>query len=500
MLTTTFLTWLFIPVLLICMLNVETYIEAAKIVVKQGHAPDDITFVARAGLFEAAMDMINNMEVNSWSFGVGASTAHTWTTLSSSGADDVCVMTSESMDDPGKPPGIVLSAATSFWIPIQPKQIFIFLWDENFTSEISSWRIVGKNACMSWNDKKPFTIKELDDIVSSVLRLINHSQEKELPAVYAESFESLPGRGLYATSSGLEKITEAVIKSSHGTDLVRAALSVNNKKLRVHTNVPNNLAVALNLVPKSLAAALYLASVCAAGDGSAYQWSTILGDDVVVVAESNWGVKRDAGRCVAIICSVGRSIVCVELVMMMERGWWITFECKCVEDIQNARGIEDDELRSCYFVYIDLRLCLAGMLLIDLFISISSDLSEDSVGTPTRRVILFGTIPTTIPDTTPVITLPATKTVTQVIPTETPIITPTIPPSPDYTPASLDYSPASDSKSDPSEDSSSDHIPPLPDILPFLSSDDDPTDSDTPDTPSSPTHDTTYSQRFSFST
>ncbi|GKD92461.1 hypothetical protein Tco_1372298 [Tanacetum coccineum] len=132
---TTFLTWLFIPVLLICMLNVETYIEAAKIVVKQGHAPDDITFVARAALFQAAMDMINNMEVNSWSFGVGASTAHTWTTLSSSGADDVCVMTSESMDDPGKPPGIVLSAATSFWIPIQPKQIFIFLWDENFTSE-----------------------------------------------------------------------------------------------------------------------------------------------------------------------------------------------------------------------------------------------------------------------------------------------------------------------------------------------------------------------------
>ncbi|GJT65391.1 hypothetical protein Tco_1016871 [Tanacetum coccineum] len=127
-------------------------------------------------------------------------------------------------------------------------------------------------------------------------------------------------------------------------------------------------------------------------------------------------------------------------------------------------------------------------------ISISSDLSEDSVGTPTGRVILFGTIPTTIPDTTPVITLPTTKTDTPVIPTETPIITPTIPPSPDYTPASPDYSPASDSKSDPSEDSSSDHIPPLPDILPFLSSNDDPTDSDTPDTPSSPTHDTPFTE------
>ncbi|GJT57525.1 reverse transcriptase domain-containing protein [Tanacetum coccineum] len=121
-------------------------------------------------------------------------------------------------------------------------------------------------------------------------------------------------------------------------------------------------------------------------------------------------------------------------------------------------------------------------------ISISSDSSEDSVGTPAGRVILFGTIPTTIPDTTPVITPPATQTDTPVIPTETPIIAPTIPPSPDYTPASPDYSPASDSESDPSEDPSSDHIPPLPAISPFLSSDDDTTDSDTPDTPPSPTH------------
>nr|GEY91510.1 copia protein [Tanacetum cinerariifolium] len=77
-------------------------------------------------------------------------------------------------------------------------------------------------------------------------------------------------------------------------------------------------------------------------------------------------------------------------------------------------------------------------------ISVSSDSSEDSVGTPAGRVILFGTIPTTIPDTTPVITPPTTQTDTTVIPTETPIITPTIPPSPDYTPASPDYSPASD--------------------------------------------------------
>ncbi|GJS41139.1 hypothetical protein Tco_0566182 [Tanacetum coccineum] len=109
------------------------------------------------------------------------------------------------------------------------------------------------------------------------------------------------------------------------------------------------------------------------------------------------------------------------------------------------------------------------------------------MGTPAGRVILFGTILTTIPDTTPVITPPTTQTDTTVIPTEIPIIAPTIPPSPNYTPTSPDYSPASDTEFDSSEDPSSDHIPPLPAISPFLSSADDTTDSDTPDTPPSPT-------------
>nr|GFB37831.1 hypothetical protein [Tanacetum cinerariifolium] len=80
------------------------------------------------------------------------------------------------------------------------------------------------------------------------------------------------------------------------------------------------------------------------------------------------------------------------------------------------------------------------------------------------------------------------------IPTETPIIAPIIPPSPDYTSASLDYSPRSETESDPAEDPSSGHIPPLPTVSPFLSSDDDTTDSDIPDTPPSPTHDTPFTE------
>ncbi|GJS47431.1 putative reverse transcriptase domain-containing protein [Tanacetum coccineum] len=127
-------------------------------------------------------------------------------------------------------------------------------------------------------------------------------------------------------------------------------------------------------------------------------------------------------------------------------------------------------------------------------ISISLDSSEGSVGTPAGRVILFGTIPTTIPDTTPVITPPTTQTDTTVIPTETPIIAPTMPPSLDYTPAFPDYSPASDSKSDPYENPSSYHIPPLPATSLFLSSDDDTIDNDTSDTPQSPTHGTPFTE------
>nr|GEZ26324.1 putative reverse transcriptase domain-containing protein [Tanacetum cinerariifolium] len=118
-------------------------------------------------------------------------------------------------------------------------------------------------------------------------------------------------------------------------------------------------------------------------------------------------------------------------------------------------------------------------------ISISSDSSEDSMGTPAGQVILIDTIPTTIPDTTPVIAPPTT---------ETPIIAPNVPPSPNYTPASLDYSPAFETESEPYEDPSSGHIPSLTAILPFLSSNDDTTNSDTPNTPPSPTHDTPFTE------
>ncbi|GKF60072.1 hypothetical protein Tco_0176858, partial [Tanacetum coccineum] len=62
------------------------------------------------------------------------------------------------------------------------------------------------------------------------------------------------------------------------------------------------------------------------------------------------------------------------------------------------------------------------------------------------------------------------------------------------TPVSPDYSPASDTEFDPSEDPSSDHIPPLPATSPFLLPTDDSSNSDIPDTPPSPTHGTPFTK------
>nr|GEU45401.1 hypothetical protein [Tanacetum cinerariifolium] len=123
-------------------------------------------------------------------------------------------------------------------------------------------------------------------------------------------------------------------------------------------------------------------------------------------------------------------------------------------------------------------------------ISVSSNSSEESVRTSTGRVILFGTIPTTIPDTTLSMTPPSTHIDT----TPIPIISPTIPPSSDYPPASPDYSPAFDTEFDLSKDPSLDHIPPLPATSPFLSSTDDSSDNDIPDTPPSPIHGTPFTK------
>ena len=79
--------------------------------------------------------------------GVCASTVHKWNKLNATGNvdEDVRVMTRKSVDDPGEPPGIVLSAATSVWLPVSPNRLFDFLRDERLRSE---WDILSNGGPM----------------------------------------------------------------------------------------------------------------------------------------------------------------------------------------------------------------------------------------------------------------------------------------------------------------------------------------------------------------
>ncbi|XP_009629760.1 homeobox-leucine zipper protein HDG2-like isoform X1 [Nicotiana tomentosiformis] len=100
--------------------------------------PDDNTTNMILGGPEGRRSVLKLAErmVISYCSGVSATAAHQWTTLSGSGSEnDVRIMFRKSINDPGRPPGIVMCAATSFWLPISPKTAFDFLRDENTRSE-----------------------------------------------------------------------------------------------------------------------------------------------------------------------------------------------------------------------------------------------------------------------------------------------------------------------------------------------------------------------------
>lgn len=80
--------------------------------------------------------------------GVSASSAREWSKLdgaTGSIGEDVRVMAHKSVSDPGEPPGVVLSAATSVWVPVAPEKLFNFLRDEHARAE---WDILSNGGPM----------------------------------------------------------------------------------------------------------------------------------------------------------------------------------------------------------------------------------------------------------------------------------------------------------------------------------------------------------------
>ncbi|XP_054784084.1 homeobox-leucine zipper protein ANTHOCYANINLESS 2-like [Prosopis cineraria] len=100
-----------------------------------------ITAGGRRSMLKLAQRMTTN-----FCAGVCASTVHKWNKLNAGNVgEDVRVMTRKSVDDPGEPPGIVLSAATSVWLPVSPQRLFDFLRDERLRSE---WDILSNGGPM----------------------------------------------------------------------------------------------------------------------------------------------------------------------------------------------------------------------------------------------------------------------------------------------------------------------------------------------------------------
>ncbi|OMP10294.1 hypothetical protein COLO4_04639 [Corchorus olitorius] len=78
----------------------------------------------KRSMMKLAQRMVNNFCTS-----ISTSNSHRWTTLS--GVNEVGVrVTVHKSCDPGQPNGVVLSAATTFWLPVTPQNVFNFFKDE----------------------------------------------------------------------------------------------------------------------------------------------------------------------------------------------------------------------------------------------------------------------------------------------------------------------------------------------------------------------------------
>lgn len=81
-----------------------------------------------------------------FSAGIGASSVNKWDKLSVGNVgEDVRVMTRKNVNDPGEPLGIVLSAATSVWMPTTQQTLFDFLRNEQMRNQ---WDILSSGRPM----------------------------------------------------------------------------------------------------------------------------------------------------------------------------------------------------------------------------------------------------------------------------------------------------------------------------------------------------------------
>jgi hypothetical protein len=86
-----------------------------------------------------SMMKLSQRMVSSFCASMTASQHHQWTHMPGPAGNDVCVRVSMHRNgDPGQPNGVVLSAATSVWLPVASDHVFAFVRDESTRSQVPS--------------------------------------------------------------------------------------------------------------------------------------------------------------------------------------------------------------------------------------------------------------------------------------------------------------------------------------------------------------------------
>lgn len=84
----------------------------------------------KRSMMKLAQRMVNNFCTS-----ISTSNSHRWTTLS--GLNEVGVRVAlHKSTDPGQPNGVVLNAATTFWLPVSPQNVFNFFKDERTRPQV----------------------------------------------------------------------------------------------------------------------------------------------------------------------------------------------------------------------------------------------------------------------------------------------------------------------------------------------------------------------------
>lgn len=76
--------------------------------------------------------------VSSFCASINPCNGHQWTTLSGGLNEFEVRATLHKSTDPGQPNGVVLSAATTIWLPIPPQNVFNFFRDERTRHQVCS--------------------------------------------------------------------------------------------------------------------------------------------------------------------------------------------------------------------------------------------------------------------------------------------------------------------------------------------------------------------------